>query len=399
MATSKITNLSILDDAVRTAGIQDAAVTAAKTSGVPTLFLPTANPLIINGDLAIAQRGVSFAAGGEQYTLDRFRYEKSNDGVVTITQEALTSGNAYTDGFSTALKVDVTTADTNFTTNQRAYIEQRMEAQNLQVFKKGTANAEKFTLAFWIKATKTGTNVVRLHGADGDRSVSAAYTVDSTDTWEFKVLNFPADTTGVINNDNGEGLTISWGMAAGPSYTSGTLRTTWGSGAVVSGDFVGQVNNFDSTSNNWHLTGVQLEVGEYTSSTIPPFQHESYGDNLARCMRYFQAPIYVTDSQGSAELYSIWGCGVYTASGYVRFPRPLPVEMRANPSLQSTSGTNYFFISSGANDEINDLTIHPDSNYKTAYVYNNDEASGTAGQAAVLMGNDAAAYAWLNAEL
>ena len=73
--------------------------------------------------------------------------------------------------------------------------------------------------------------------------------------------------------------------------------------------------------------------------------------------------------------------------------------MRANPSLESTSGTNYFFISSGANDEINDLTIHPDSNYKTAYVYNSDEASGTAGQAAVLMGNDAAAYAWLNAEM
>jgi hypothetical protein len=47
------------------------------------------------------------------------------------------------------------------------------------------------------------------------------------------------------------------------------------------------VNCADSTSNNVHFTGVQLEVGEYTSSTIPPFQHESYGDNLARCMRYY----------------------------------------------------------------------------------------------------------------
>ena len=38
----------------------------------------------------------------------------------------------------------------------------------------------------------------------------------------------------------------------------------------------GQVNNADSTSNNWHITGVQLEVGTYTAATLPPFQHEQF---------------------------------------------------------------------------------------------------------------------------
>ena len=51
---------------------------------------------------------------------------------------------------------------------------------------------------------------------------------------------------------------------------------------------VGNVNLADNTANDWYLTGVQLEVGEYDTTTIPPFQHESFGDNLLRCQRYCQ---------------------------------------------------------------------------------------------------------------
>jgi len=303
-------------------------------------FRPNAKPIVINGDMKVSQRGTSFAAGGEQYTLDRFRYEKSNDAVVTITQEALTADEAYEDGFSKALKVDVTTVDSSMTTNQRAHIEQKIEAQDLQLFKKGTSAAETFTLAFWVKATKTGTNVVRLFTEDSDRAVSLAYTVSSTDTWEFKVINFPADTTGVINNDNGQGLTIAWGLAVGPTYTSGSLRTTWGGGGVVSGDFVGQVNNLDSTSNNWHLTGVQLEVGTYSSSTLPPFQHESYGDNLARCQRYF-----VFTGDGSAYAPHGIGSEVTSTTAYVNIPLPTP--MRAAPSITQRGASGTIVIHDG----------------------------------------------------
>ena len=365
-------------------------------------FRPNVNPLIINGDMAVAQRTTSTASvsSGANWVTDRYSFNIGTAGTWTLTREALTADEAFEDGFSTAFKADNTTANGSLSAGSYIQFHQKIEAQDLQLLNSGESTAEKVTIAFWVKATKTGTNIIEIWVSDNSRAISVAYTVDTTNTWEKKIIDIPADTAGTgIDNNNGAGWTVIWWMAAGTDNTSGTLRTAWASNAVSANRAVGQVNNADSTSNNFHITGVQLEVGEYTSSTIPPFQHESYGDNLARCMRYFQAPIYVTDSQGSAELYSIWGCGVYTASGYVRFPRPLPVEMRANPSLQSTSGTNYFFISSGANDEINDLTIHPDSNYKTAYVYNNDEASGTAGQAAVLMGNDAAAYAWLNAEL
>ena len=38
-----------------------------------------------------------------------------------------------------------------------------------------------------------------------------------------------------------------------------------------------------STSNEWYITGVQLEVGEFDSTTLPSFPFESYGSNLQKC--------------------------------------------------------------------------------------------------------------------
>jgi hypothetical protein len=77
---------------------------------------------------------------------------------LTVTQESLTSGNAFLNGFANAYKVDVTTADGSPDADDWSRLNMRFEGQDVQMFKKGTANAEKFTLAFWVKATKTGTN-------------------------------------------------------------------------------------------------------------------------------------------------------------------------------------------------------------------------------------------------
>jgi hypothetical protein len=396
MALSKIDVANMVTGAVPVANGGTALTSGFVNGSDPR---PLSKPLIINGNMAVAQRGTSFADVGDGvYTLDRFETSKSTDGAVTVTQETLSSGNAYNAGFRTALKCDVTTADGTLATNQRFFIQQIIEGQNLQVLKFGTSSAEKLTLSFWVKATKTGTHVVRMYAYDDDRSASISYTVSSSDTWEHKVLNFPADTTGVIDNDNGQGIQIAWAMGAGASFQSGTLATTWGSNTSAN-DFVGQVNGLDSTSNNFHLTGVQLEVGEFSSTTLPPFQFESFADNLARCYRYYQVPVHNKDHQGNNEEYGAFNTGTYSADAYFRAARPLGVEMRANPTLVSSSGTNYFFILSGANDDINDLTLHNDSNFKTVWVYNNDEASSTAGQAGILMANNLSAYIAFDAEL
>jgi len=299
---------------------------------------PNAQALIINGSMDVAQRGTSQASitGGGYYTVDRFQNNNSGAfiGTWTQTQENLGTGSAAftTDGFAKSLKMDCTTADASPAANSSNWIQYGIEGQDLQLLKHGTANAEKLTLSFWIKATKTGTNIVRLYKTDADRSCSQAYTVSTTNTWEKKVLNFPADTTGaVIADDNTLGMGINFAIAMGSNFTSGTLATSWAAN-VSANDYVGQVNNADSTSNNWEITGVQLEVGEYSASTLPSFQHESYGDNLERCMRYYFTDALYSDSGNTGLVEAYIGT---SGANYKHIFKQFPVPMRAAPTISN----------------------------------------------------------------
>jgi len=254
-----------------------------------TIRRPNAQPIIINSDMAVAQRGTSFTgvSSGSNFPVDRFEFYPTNLGAYTIIQEALTSGEAYNNGFRTALRIDTTTADASPAATDYAILRTKFEGQDLQMIKKGTANAEKLTLAFWVKSNKTTTGQVNLFDIDNNRLVSGTYTISSANTWEKKVINFPADTTGAFDDNNALSLVVEFFLDGGSNFTSGTAPTAWE--AQSNGDRL--ANNFaigSSTDNDFAITGVQLEVGEYTSSTLPPFQHESFGDNLARCQRYFQ---------------------------------------------------------------------------------------------------------------
>jgi hypothetical protein len=335
MAFATIGTKGITDAAIATADIADNAVTSAKTSGIPAR--PNAMPLAYNGNMEVAQRGTSVTGltnGSSGYhTLDRWKWHEngSPSSAWTMTQETLTSGNAYVNGFNNALKIDCTTAQGSLGAGDTLHIEQRFEKQDLGAFKKGTANAQKFTFGFWVKATKTGTNIIELQDQGNDRAVSATYTVSTTDTWEHKVVTFPADTTGNFGTGNGLGLILRFYIFAGTNYTSGSLQTAWGA-STTTDRANGQVNNADSTSNNWHLTGVQLEVGEYTSDTLPPFQHESYGDNLARCQRYYN--IF-----GNNTGKPIGMAAFYTSTSAYVGPLTYPVEMRSTPSITITGGS------------------------------------------------------------
>ena len=377
---------------------------AGTSTGFGDSLRPNAQALIINGSMEVSQRGTSFTSNG--YQLDRWTFDESTDGAVTVTQDSTVPSGQ---GFGKSIKFDVTTADGTLAANQYCQWTQFFEGQNLQLLKYGTSSAENLTLAFWVRSNKTGTYCMRFVKEAGGQTryeCPIEYSISSADTWEKKIINlsptagsttFITNSAGAIVNSNASGYRIAWILASGTDFNSGT-NNTW----TATSDRLGttnQVNFLDNTSNELYITGVQLEVGEYTSSTIPSFQYESFADNLQRCQRYLQTPIYANDHQGTSEQYAVFGTGVYSSSSYYRCVRPLPVEMRVNPSLVSSSGSNYFFILSGANDYVDDLTLFADSNYKTAFVYNNDEASGTAGQAGILMGDNTNAYAWLNAEL
>jgi len=351
-------------------------VTGVLPSANATYSTPrdNAEPLIINGNMAVAQRSTSVTGitSGGFNTVDRFKLNLNSLGTWTQTQNTLSASDTpFTHGFTKSLKMDVTTANSSPSSSADCQIYYLPEGQDLQLLKKGTANAEKITIGFWIKATKTGTNILAIYDRDNNRLNSQSYTVSSSDTWEYKVVNFPADTTGAIDNDNNKSFELRWVLAIGSGLTSGSLQTTW---ATYTNEnyAVGQVNNADSTSNNWEITGVQLEIGEFTSTTISPFQFESFGDNLARCQRYFIR--YANENQAL-------GTFSYYSTGRVESGVSFPVTMRTSPSLVVTSGSGYHRVQRANGDNnLNDFTIG-NVGTTTCTLFNTDEASGTAGDA------------------
>ena len=239
--------------------------------------------IIINGDMSIAQRSTSATASDASYnTCDRWRTTQQSLGVFTQSQSTTVPSGQ---GFATSLKMDCTTADASPAVSDRLLVEQRFEGQNLQYLKKGTSSAESLTCSFWVRSNKTGTYIVNLYDAINDRAISKSYTISSADTWEKKTITFAGDTTGAFNNDNANNLNIRFYLGAGTNFTSGTLQTSWGSNSNAN-TAVGQVNLADSTSNEWYITGVQLEAGQVASD----FEFLPYDVNLRRCMRYYQEP-------------------------------------------------------------------------------------------------------------
>tara|TARA_R110002012_G_scaffold92346_2_gene224377 strand:+ start:431 stop:1549 length:1119 start_codon:yes stop_codon:yes gene_type:complete len=297
--------------------------------------------IIINGDMSIAQRGTSTASvssGATFPALDRFKFYVVSGGTWTVSQDTdVPSGQ----GFAKSLKMDNTTANGSLSSGSLAQIQQGIEGQNLQYLKKGTSNAESVTLSFWVKSNKTGTYICEIRDTDNSRSISKSYTVSSASTWEKKTITFDGDTTGTLNNDNDKSFELVWWLLGGTDFTSGTLQTSWGS-QTNANRAVGQVNLADSTSNEWYITGVQLEAG----TTASDFEFLPVDVNLARCQRYFNRPI-----NGSGQ--GICTAGAYNSSdafGIYIFP----VKMRTTPSLETTSGSSYYnFIGNNTGTSFN----------------------------------------------
>ena len=291
--------------------------------------------IIINGAMQVAQRGTSFTGlGGSAgvYSLDRIRYGFTmNSGRFTITQSTDSP-----DGFANSLKVDITTAESSLNASSGAALSQLLEGQNVQFFAKGTSDAKQYALSFYVKSNVTGTYIVELFDNDNTRQVSKSYTIDSANTWERKTISFPADTTGAFGNDNANSLFVQWFLASGTDRTSGTLNTSWAS-STNANRAVGQTNLFSSTSNEWYITGVQLEVGEQAT----PFEHRSFADELFSCQRYYSHAVTCIGPASSGSLIQ----------AFASFPK----QMRASPSYSASGALNFsdgyaadFVQSSGA---------------------------------------------------
>ena len=301
--------------------------------------MPTTGPLsnrnlIINGAMNVAQRDtqVTSVTTGGYRTCDRFHLNVTTLGTWTVDQST-----DAPDGFSNSFKATCTTADASPAAGDAVLLSQRIEAQNLQHLKFGTSAAESLTLSFYVKSNKTGAASVDMYQPDAsNRQISKSYTINSANTWEYKTITFPSDTSGVINNDNGIGLFVEWWLNSGSDYNSGSLQTTWGALDQTSRN-ASNLGVGGAVSDYFSITGIQLEVG----TVATPFENRSYGDELARCQRYFHksfqqdtAPAQnVGNSIGAASFISCY-VGLHQITYFY------PVPLRTIPSTVTTYSPN-----------------------------------------------------------
>jgi hypothetical protein len=274
--------------------------------------------LIINGAMQVAQRGDTTGVTTSQYGgPDRFKFGIATAGTFDISQST-TAPN----GFANSYKLDCTTADASLAAGDLVVAQTRIEGQDLQQLKKGTSDAESVTLSFYVRSNKTGTYALELLDNHNNRQVTKTYTISSADTFEYKSITFPADTTGPFNDNNSNALTVLWWLGAGTNYTSGTATGSWAASTSANRAVGLNVNIADNTANEWLITGVQLEVGEQAT----PFEHRSYADELARCQRYYE--IYTSRNISFAP---------DNQNGNGRMMGTFAVNKRSQPTMTSTS--------------------------------------------------------------
>lgn len=314
-------------------------------------MIPDANlkNMVINGDMNVAQRGTSVASitTSGYYSLDRWRIVLSALGTWTLSQ---TVDAPTGSGFKNCLKALVTTADAAPAASDLANIQYRFEGQYLQNIRKGSSAARYVTVSFWAKSNVTGTYILELLDQDNTRQISAAYSISAADTWEYKVVTFKPDTTGAFDNDSAFSLALTFWLAAGTDFTSGTLNTAWAA-TTNANRVVGQVNVAAANNNYFEITGVQMELDSLGTS----FESLPFDSQLTRCLRYYfkTFPLATAPAQnaGLAGAFRFIAGKAGAAAEYGTLP--YTVRMRGAPTVT-------FYNPSATNAQVRDTTAAAD---------------------------------------
>lgn len=345
-------------------------------------------PIIINGDMTISQRGFSSATAigsSNAYNLDRYIGREVTDGGLNVEQ----STTAPT-GFKNSLKVTVSSADSSLSADQRAYILTKIEGNRVSQLAFGTSGAKNITLAFYIRSSVTGTFSGSVTNEAENRSFPFTYTVDSADTWERKTVNIDGDTSGTWDTDNTTGLEIYFSLGMGSTY-SGTAGSWAGAQYFAASS---TTNLIATNSATWHLTGLQIEEGTFDTNTIPDFPFESFENNLRKCQRYYEIA-----NSGGAATYMWTGSNRSTtqAQGGWRYQ----TRKRTTPSVALTGTVSGLRVhtTGGGNENATGISINGTASPITAWINTNVSSGLTQNQPSIVYDNDHTFTIYADAEL
>ena len=251
--------------------------------------------MIINGDLQVAQRGTSFSNPNAVYTLDRFVARAGTSGALTVSQESMDYGQTDVPNIQNFVRLDQTTARTGAYSFFWQRVEDVTRFDNTEV-----------TISFYAKCDKNKEielTVYQDFGTSGSTDVVVEDTVFSISTsWKrFEItMHCPSISGKTVNA--GSHLLVEF-----RDETLGTFRLD--------------------------ITGIQLEYGRVAT----PFEHRSYGEELALCQRYYQK--FNQDVNASS-----FGLGYGESTTQIRLPFTFFQTMRASPSISTSTVSSWELV-------------------------------------------------------
>ena len=299
------------------------AISGANLTNLPAGGV--ARNLIINGAMLVAQRGTSSTTEGYT-TVDRFSTEQGGvDEGPTREQADVAAGTTpYTLGFRKCLKITNGNQTSGAGTSDRVGIGYKIEAQDIATSGWNYLSSSSYiTISYWVKSS-VAQNFYNTFGTDD--GTSQRYVTEtgslSADTWTKITKTISGNSNLTFNNDNGEGLEITWELFRGTSQTGTRPLNAWAAAD-------NNTRTPDQTSTWWttndatfELTGVQLQLGDSATD----FAHQSYTDEFIRCQRYL--------FKGGIQLL-----GSSQSDGGTYLTIQTSVNLRANPTLVSFSAS------------------------------------------------------------
>ena len=231
--------------------------------------------IVMNGDMRIAQRGTAAVTTNASFTVDRWKNISNASDFSAVQSTTVPSGQ----GFYKSIHISPTSTKSP-SGSTYFFTSHYVEGFNMGHLNWGTSDAKTVTVSFWVRSSKTGIYSMGMKNAGATRSRQQEYTISVANTWEKKTITITGETSGTWPVDNTRGIAIDFCLAGSASATA-TVGSWISANSNMS---TNQVNFFDSTSNNFYLTGVQFEVG----STATDFEHRSEGEELALCQRYYE---------------------------------------------------------------------------------------------------------------
>ena len=388
---ARVTGILTVGTASVTLNGTDGTITGINT--INGLSFPSTGPLsnrnlIINGAMRVAQRGTS-STSDDIHTVDRWKCQ-FGEGAVTQTQESLSTGAPYNEGFRNFVRLQNTTGTT--AANGYRNIQQRIEAQDItNCGWDHTSSTSYITLSYWIRSSVAQTYQAYVRTMDGtERVYSFPFTL-AADTWTKITETIPGNSSNQINDDNGHGFNVVIIAFYGTNFTDASNADRTWRDRTSANDYIPVITNTwaNTTNATFDLTGVQIEVGERAT----PFEHRSFGDELARCQRYYYKLI--------ADNGDTFANGYNQNSTVTRNILHFPVTMRVAPTALEQTGTaaNYRVLHGTTVTACSAVPTLNASTVNTGEVQATTSSGLTAGQGNALESNSNGTYLAFTAEL